>query len=218
MRIDELTQELHAQADEAMTCAPVAMADLRARRGRDRRRRAAGGTLAVLLVTGGAWLGVPVVRAGSDQPGPAGTTTAPKTRESAQEPKQAPGWRPVRCNRPELGGCGVPATLTYDGRTYSDRVGGSQPLFAPNGINRELNLSTHAATDLRLVLVGAVGAGPGSRLEVTVGSGPARRLPRGRLTVWLLPEPKRPQEVVVRETGTPAKGEVLRIEGYSREP
>lgn len=214
MRIEELTQELHAQAGEAMSGAPVGMADLRARRGRDRRRRAAGGTLAVLLVAGGAWLGIPLLRAGGDQPGPAGTTTAPKT----QGPTQAPSWQLVRCNRPELGGCDVPATLTYDGRTYTDRVGGVQPLFAPNGLNRELTLSTRAPTDIRLVLVGAVGAGPGSRLEVTVGSGVAHSLPRGRLTIWLVPQSRRPQQVVVRETGTPAKGEVLRIEGYSLKP
>jgi hypothetical protein len=119
----------------------------------------------------------------------------------------------VRCNRPALGGCALPATLRYDGRVYADHDGGRQPLFAPNGVNRELSL--FPVDSDALLLVGATGAGPGSRLEVTVGA-VTRRLPAGRLTAVPKPTDWQP-EVVVRETGTPARGEVLRIEGYVRD-
>ncbi len=214
MSLEDLTHELHAQAAEVLHGPSPGIGDLRARRTRQRRRRAAGGAVAaVLLVALGALLlpGAPGDPGpAGDGPGPAGTTTA--------SPSSPTGWRPVRCNRPETGGCAVPATLTYDDRTYVDRVGGVQPLFARNGVNRELRLSTRAAPDPRLLLVGATGAGPGSDLEVTVGAGPVRHLPGGRLTVLLLPRMPRAEDVVVRETGTPARGEQLRIEGYALAP
>ena len=222
MRIDELTRELHVQGQEAMADAPVGMGALRDRRSRERRRKTTvGGAFGVLVVVaGGVWLGGGQAPVGTerpdsgqtgfvDHPGPVEQDTPPSTETAST------AWRAVVCNRPEFGGCAVPVRLRLAGSTYADRFGGVQPVHAPNGINRELSLSTSPVRSARLVLVGATGTGPRSRLEVTIDGGPPRDLPPGPLTALLFPDAHEPQEVLVREVGTPGKHEVLRIEAYA---
>ncbi|QNN53427.1 hypothetical protein [Nocardioides mesophilus] len=216
MRIEEITRELQAQADEAMTGPGPDMTQLRALRTQRRRRRvSAGAALATLLVVGGgAWLTSAPDPAGGRPPAPADTPSSAPPASHRATSSAGTDWRAVDCAPKQLGGCTLPTSLSFHGTTYVDRVGGAVPVLHRTQVNRELSLSL-AGTRPRLLLVGATGAGPGSRLEVSIGSAPVLRVPGGRLTAVPVPPRQRDAEVVVRETGRPADGEVLRIEGYA---
>ncbi len=215
MRLEELIEELHAQADEVMTSSTVSMPELRDRRARERRRRMAGSAIAVALLLPVVWAAGSVgSRSGADlQP-----NRTPMASPTQERPPARAGWEGVRCNRPQLGGCAVPALLSYRGHLFSDTQGGSQPVNAANGQNLDLSMSTGGASGPHLILVGATGAGPGSRLEVVVGNRPPKLLTPGRLTAIPLTVEARHWDVVVRETGTPTDSEVLRIEDYIGHP
>jgi hypothetical protein len=235
MRIDELTRELHAQADEAMSTADVRLSDLRARRTRERRRLAvAGAAVAVLVTMGGVALLDPGSSTTAPAPGPVGqpstaASTSPEPSPSdspSPSPSDSPSpdsagsadWQPVDCNQPELGGCDIPATLTYRGHTYTDRGGasGSQPVLTGNGVNRELRLAVVPADGPTLVLVGATERGAGSNVGVSVNWALTRPLLDGPMTALLLKKTPDSQTVVVVEDGTAGPDEVLHIATYTR--
>ena len=212
MKLDELIQELHTQADEAMTTAAISMPELRDRRARVRRRRVGSSAAAVALVVAVTWV------AGSTASNSGNALEPSDTSPASTSPTRTPGptgWTAVRCNRARFGGCTFPALLSYRGRLFADRMAGVQPVRAPNGLNLGLGLATGGAPGPRLMLVGATGTGPGSRLEVVVGGGSPRRISSGRPTALLITVPAPHKKVVVRETGTPGKGEALRVEGYT---
>lgn len=217
MRIDELTRALHREAEEAMAASPVGMAGLRARRTRARRRLTVTAAAAATLVAvaGVSWLGGTPPGPRNDPAGPT-TSTAPSPSPTPSQ-NDVSSWEALRCNTPDLGGCEVPQTLTYDGRTYTQLggAGGSQPVHAGNGLNRELGLSVVPTGGRVLVLAGATGTGPGSRLTVSVNWAPDVPVPSGPLTALLLRETPDSQKVVVQEVGAPARDETLRIATYS---
>lgn len=236
MRIDELSRELHAQADAAMSTATVRFSDLRARRTRDRRRLAVvGAAAAVLVTTGGVALLAPTISEGAPAPGlaatPSGTESPTPTSTPSPSPTSSPSpshtaagdaagngadWQPVDCNAPDLGGCAVPASLTYQGHAYTALGGasGTQPVLSGNGVNRELRLSIVPADGPTLVLVGATGAGPGSELGLSVNWELTKPLAVGPLTAVLLRKAPDSQTVVVVEDGKPSSDEVLQIATY----
>lgn len=102
------------------------MSGLRVRRARRHRRRLTGGTSALVLA---AVVGV-VMAAGwgriGDTEGADGVASRPSspTRPAVVAPPASPPWRTVRCNRPEDGGCDVPAELVHRGHRYVDSLGG----------------------------------------------------------------------------------------------
>lgn len=211
MRTDELTRELRAQAAETLAGPGISMADLRARRSRDRRRTTTGTAVAAAAVLAAAsWVGGFRHDAAHVRPRPIDAASA--TPSPTATP--ATDWQARDCNLPDFGGCDIPAELVYRGRTFDDREGGRQPLFAPTGLDREL-VVPGGRRNLPLLLVGATGTGPGSVVEVTVGDRPARRVRPGRLIALQFPGGTPTERVVVREVGTPVRGETLAFERYA---
>ncbi len=225
MRTDELSRALHRQADDAIATAPAfGVGALAARRARTRRRLAVGGAVAATLaavVSVAALSGDPAVRGGG-QPSPAGRPSETPSASGSPAPSPTPtpaeeaGWAPVECNVQELGGCDIPMTLTYRGRAWTQLggSGGSQPAHGPNGVNREIGLSVVPAGARQLVLVGATGAGPKSRLSVSVNWATSEPVDPGPLTPVLLELTPDSQQVTVREDGTAPQDEVLQIATY----
>jgi hypothetical protein len=224
MRTDELSRALHEQAEEALATAPVfdvkALVD---RRARTRRRVAVGGAVAATLAavtTAVVLSGDPAPRDSEPLPvdRPSETPSAGETRSPHPSPpaRQRPGWQAVDCITQELGGCDIPMTLTYHGRTWTRAggSGGSQPVHAPNGVNREIGLSVVPTGTRQLVLVGATGAGPTSELSVSVNWATDEPVDAGPLTPVLLDATPDSQHVTVREDGSAPGDEVLRIATY----
>jgi hypothetical protein len=219
MRLDELTRELEAQADAAMAASPVAMDALLARRSRVRRRRAVSGAAAAVLVAGlgVAWWGGTTPAADSIDPGPTSTgTPSPTSPPTPEPPEVVGGWTAFDCTTPQQASCELPETLTYRGRTYTELGGdsGTQPVHAGNGVNRELGLSVVPTGDPILVLAGATGTGPGSRLLASVNWAESTPLPGTGLSIRLLRVTPDSQKVVVQEVGRPGPDEALQIATY----
>ncbi|MGN6575462.1 MAG: hypothetical protein ACTHKG_07235 [Nocardioides sp.] len=224
MRTDELTRALHQQADEALATAPTFdVQALGRRRARTRRRAVAGGAVAATLaaVTSVVLLtGDPAPRGG--EPGPVDRPSETPSADESHSPRPSPptqgssAWQAVECITEELGGCDVPMTLTYRGRTWTRAGGadGSQPVHAPNGVNREIGMSVVPTGTRQLVLVGATGAGPGSELSVSLNSSASEPVDPGPLTPVLVDATPDSQHVTVREDGTAPRDEVLQIATY----
>ena len=228
MRTIDLTRALHRQADEAIATAPAfEIGALAQRRARARRRLAVGGAVVATLATATvvAMLSGAPTRDGG-QPGPAGrpsgspsVSASPSpsaTASPSATPSSGSGWQAVDCSAPDLGGCDIPMTLTYRGRTWTQLGGsvGSQPVHWRNGVNREIGMSVVPVGARQLVLVGATGAGPGSTLSVSVNWATSEPLDAGALTPVLLDITPDSQHVTVREDGTAPQDEVLQIATY----
>lgn len=221
MRLDELTRELNAQAAAAMADSPVAMDALRARRSQVRRRRAVSGAAAAVLVAGVgvAWWGGPTPGGDTIDPGPTSTqapSPTPTPTPSPDAPEVVAGWEAFDCTTDQQAACELPETLTFRGQTYTELGGdsGSQPVHAGNGVNRELGLSVVPTGEPILVLAGATGAGPGSRLLASVNWAESTPLPGTGLSVRLLRVTPDSQKVVVQDVGRPGPDEVLQIATY----
>ncbi len=206
MTPDELTRTLQGQADQAMASSPDFLHLLRSRQRRDRRRLvvAAVAPLAVVIIA------VSVLVARPDPPPldrPAGPATSPTASPSAGT---RVGWRSVRCEPSRVERiCAPPAVLEHAGQRWQSTHGGRQPVHNPSGTDLVLSMSPGGS---RLLVVGALEGGPGSRLTVRVGDGPSLRLPDGGLTV--VPLPAHAGDVVVAEHGEPGRHEVLALETY----
>jgi len=204
MTLDELTRALHEQADEAMASSPDFVRTLPPRRSRDRRRLlvVAVAPLAVAVVV----LLALVVRPGPDEVRrPAGPAASPSPIPSAID-----GWPTVACEHTDIERvCAPPAILRYDGRQWQSTQGGRQPVHNPSGTDLVLSMSPAGS---RLLVVGTLRGGPGSRLVVRIGDGPALRLPSTGLNV--VPLPAHAGDVVVAERGEPGPEETLALETY----
>lgn len=212
--LNDLRHELRTQAAQAEAWPLPSLTALHARRTAIRRRRllasaalcgAVAGVVATILVVVS---GVTAPRT-STAPPPAGRPgrTLPTTQQ----------WRPVTCARPDAGGCAVPQVLGYGGRRFASVQGGRQPLLAPNGINRRLQLSLRGSAAGHVFLVGALHRGSRSHLLVRDGHGVVGRMGAGDPFLLLEPPPAT-GDLAVLETGPADPGEVLVIEEYAPLP
>ncbi len=223
MKIDELTRELHRQADEVAAGPPPSMARLRARRARRRRTGTVLAVAATAMVLGGTATVIGQVQSAGSRPAepaeqPSLSDTTTPTAPDGGRPELSRSWTVVDCNPPDFGGCVAPTQLSFDDEVWNDTSGGSQPAHAPNGLNRAISLSTQGPRGPLLALVGARRAGPGSHLVLVADGERVATLPTGRLSAWRLPEGDRPGTLTVRDTGTPAQHETMMIELYVPAP
>lgn len=210
--LEDLRRELRSQAAQARRWPLPAAAALRARRTAARRRRALAATAACAAVAAVAAVALLV-------PGLGGRPDAvwpPAGRPSPTLPA-TPAWHPVTCARPDVGGCAVPQVLLYGGRRFASVRGGRQPLEAPNGLNRRLQMSLRGSAAGDVFLVGALHRGPGSHLLVRDGHGVVARLGTAD-RLLLLDPPRTTGDLVVLERGRPHPDEILVIEEYAALP
>lgn len=212
--LEDLRRELRTQAARAEAWPRPSLTALRTRRRAIRKRRvlasaAVCGAVAavvatILLVVSG----VAAPRTGTTPPpaGPAGRTL-PAARQ----------WHPVTCARPDAGGCAVPQLLSYRGRRFASVQGGRQPLVAPNGVNRRLQLSLRGSAAGHVFLVGALHRGSGSHLQVRDRHGVVGQVRAGDRFLLLEPAPTS-GDLEVLERGPADPAEVLVIEEYAPLP
>lgn len=225
MSVDDLVQQLRAEAAEAASWPVPGMEQLRRARARRRGRRAVLGGLATAVAAAAVAAAVVVPRAVSGVAGPApvGPAASPTAGPGpayagtrAWEATSCPGRRQRSAEgRARANPCALPQLLTVDGRTLWNPQGGSVPTHHRAVRSADLRLSVARGHAPAWVLVGASGSGSRSDLAVRFGKGRWQALRPGRLTLLRVPDgPDRLVEVLVRERARPLPREVLRVGVY----
>lgn len=209
MTLDELTRTLHEQAEEAIASSPDFVRTLPTRRRRETRRLLVV-AVAPLVVAVVAVLTL-VIRPGVDDGSvnrPVGPAASPSVSPSAgPSPSE---WEAVDCAPSRVEHiCAPPQILERGGQQWWSTAGGRQPVHNPSGTDLQLSMS---AAGSRLMVVGALRSGPGSRLTVRIGDAPPIPLPDAGLTV--VPLPAHAGDVEVTERGEPGPKEMLALESY----
>lgn len=210
MRLDDLTRELQAQAEESHAW-PVPRVPLRTRRPRRRRQL---GLVAVSVVAVAAIL-VGFPRLIHDDSAPRRVTTAPPSATpSAAAETPIRTWTALHCPAAGPRSCPVPWILGLPGQRYASGSGARQPVFGGGMLSTAVSVSLPGQPPGRLVMVGATRAGAGSRIVARLGDAAPFVVPDNGLVLVRLPPSARAVEVWVTERGTPQRRETLVIEEY----
>ncbi|WP_027859906.1 hypothetical protein [Marmoricola sp. URHB0036] len=208
MRIDDLTRELQAQAEETRSWPmPAAPSPVRIRH---HRRQAV--LVLVSAVAVAAIVGLPQLLDRDTTSGlPA--TGRPSAASSPTTVPQWHEWTALRCPSRTRHTCAVPWILQVHAGRYSSGTGARQPVVEGTVTSRDLKVRLHGPPRGRLVLVGAIRPGPHSRLMARIGDADPVRVEEHLALLWL-PRSRGPIDVWVTEEGVPAHQESLVIEEY----
>jgi hypothetical protein len=208
MRIDDLTRELRAQAEETRSWPmPTAPSPVRVRH---HRREAV--LVLVSVVAVAAIVGLP--RAFDRDT----TTGLPATGRpsAASSPTAIPQWHEwtaVRCPTRTRTTCAVPWVIRVFAGVYASGSGAQQPVLEGKVTSPDLKLRLPGRPRGRLVLVGATRPGPHSRLMARIGDADPVRVEDHLALLWL-PRSHGPLDVWVTEEGVPVTEETLVIQEY----
>lgn len=122
-------------------------------------------------------------------------------------------WHAVRCQPFEVHGCEDPKEIDHGGALFHTVGGSQQTVLKDSPGSRRLSVAVPASQHDRWVLVGAVGAGRDSSLNVVIGTLVEVSVPPGRLTLFALPGNDR-VVVTISDLGFPRQGEVLHVQQY----
>jgi hypothetical protein len=178
------------------------------------RRRSSTPALAAIgatVVAVVAALVTPAFLSGSGAGGPSVPRPPAPTRE-ADNPGSTT-WHAVRCQPFEVHGCEDPKEIDHGGALFHTVGGSQQTVLQDSPSSRRLSVTVPGSRHDRWVLVGAVGAGQDSSLNVVIGSAVEVAVGSGRLTLFALSGHDR-TVVTVSDLGFPRQGEVLHVQQY----
>ncbi len=210
MRLDDLTRELHREAEQARAWPMPAVAVPMTRH--PHRRRNAALVLVSVAAVAAIIVGLPHVLAPDTSSAP-GAVIPPASTPSATASTRAHEWTAVRCPKRTSESCEVPWILDLHGRQYSSGDGARQPVLHGSVLSRDVSIHLRRFAGHRLVMVGATHTGPGSRLVVQIGDGSPTPV-EDDLALVPLPRSAGAAEVTIVETGEAARRETLVIEEY----